>query len=490
MQDELQGQQLASGHQSVNKPSSYAVVTSSPSHSQPPHGQRKIGDLSLSPQDLIAFAQEFKVTDTEFLEEQKRALKELEEQKKKRDQQKVKREVKQALGENITSADQQRVLDEIKSQAETGRKQGSPDQSTLNVGRKDMRRQHSPNMQQIEDLTQQIKELKTTIEHQQKESNTKIAKLQQDLQSERHSSSRFQQLSTELQQQLAETKAENSSLLTSQKESVAFGIEPWKVHRYKVELGNVLGGGGWGVVYKGKLQVAVKQFYPNIMSKQNLALLKREMRMLALIRHPNLLQFIAAVFDENEDYEQKPPYIITELLDKSLRSAYENAQLPSHSLLLIFIDTARALNYLHQRHEPIIHRDVSSANVLLRREENGKWIAKLSDLGSANLAKEAYTMNAGARPYCAPEAFTFNTNARSAGTLTPKIDVYSYGIMLCEVATSTFPEEGKYPSMLARVRHEWPQLHQLIVACTNQSPEQRPTMENVLASLEAFPPRH
>ena len=324
-------------------------------------------------------------------------------------------------------------------------------------------------MQQIEDLTQQIKELKAAIKHQQKESNTKIAKLQQ---------------------QLAETKAENSSLLTSQKESVAFGIEPWKVHRNKVELGNVLGGGGWGVVYKGKLQVAVKQFYPNIMSKQNLALLKREMRMLALIRHPNLLQFIAAVFDENEDYEQNPPYIITELLDTSLRSAYEDAKLPNHSLPSIFIDTARALDYLHRRHEPIIHRDVSSANVLLRREENGKWIAKLSDLGSANLAKEAYTMNAGAIPYCAPEAFTFNTNTRSAGTLTPKIDIYSYGIMLCEVATSTFPEEGKYPSLLARVRREWPQLHQLIVACTNQSPEQRPTMANVLASLEAFPPRH
>ena len=83
------------------------------------------------------------MTDTEFLEEQKRALKELEEQKRKRDQQKAKREVKQALGETITVAEQQRVLDEIKSQAKTDRKQGSPDQSTLDAGRKDMRRQRS-----------------------------------------------------------------------------------------------------------------------------------------------------------------------------------------------------------------------------------------------------------------------------------------------------------------------------------------------------------
>jgi hypothetical protein len=84
------------------------------------------------------------MTKTE-VEEQKRALKEHEEQKRKKDQQKAKHEVKQALGESITPAEQQRLLDEIRSnkQAETGRKQGSPDQSTLDVGRRDMRRQRS-----------------------------------------------------------------------------------------------------------------------------------------------------------------------------------------------------------------------------------------------------------------------------------------------------------------------------------------------------------
>jgi serine/threonine protein kinase len=291
----------------------------------------------------------------------------------------------------------------------------------------------------------------------------------------------------QLKHQLSTVQQENLSLLSSQQESFAFGIEPWKVPREAVVLESVIGGGGWGSVHKGRLQVAVKQCYPNIMSKQNLVRLKREMRMLALIRHPNLLQFIAAVFDENEDHRRRPPYIITELLDTSLRSAYEDAQLPSHSLLSIFKDTARALDYLHRRHEPIIHRDVSSANVLLKRQPNEKWIAKLSDLGSANLAREAYTMNEGARVYCAPEAFTFDANARSQGTLTPKVDVYSYGVMLCEVATSTFPDGVQFSSMLTRVRREWPQLHQLIVACTIQSPEQRPTMGSVLGSLETFP---
>ena len=362
-------------------------------------------------------------------------------------------------------------------------------------------------MQQIEKMSRQIKELEANynaLQEEQKKSESQIVQLREDL--EREQCQRMEsddervylqkdlqkekESSAKLQQQLFEIKSENRSLQNSQLESVAFGIEPWKVSRNKVELGSVIGGGGWGVVSKGKLQVAVKQFYPDILSKQNISRLKREMQMLALIRHPNLLQFIAAVFDENEDHEQNPPYIITELLDVSLRAAYEKALLPNDSVLSVFQDVARALDYLHRRHEPIIHRDVSSANVLLKLQEKGKVIAKLSDLGSANLAKEAYTMNEGARVYCAPEAFTSETNARSAANLTPKVDVYSYGIVLCEVATSKFPEGAQLSSMLTRVRREWPQLHQLIVACTNRHPEQRPTMANVLGSLEAFLPRN
>lgn len=351
---------------------------------------------------------------------------------------------------------------------------------------RDFQKEKESSAQLIAQLQQQLTAMKVENEsckEQLRESNTQRAQMEEHLQKEKESSGH-------LQQQLSEMKSENLSLLSVQQESIAFGIDPWKVPRDNVRLGRLLGGGGWGVVNEGKLKVAVKQFYPNILSKRNISRLKREMQMLALIRHPNLLQFIAAVFDENDDHEQNPPYIITELLDMSLRSAYEKKLLPSSSLLSIFLDTAQALDYLHRRHEAIIHRDVSSANVLLRRQENEKWIAKLSDLGSANLAREAYTMNEGARVYCAPEAFTFDTNARSAGTLSPKVDVYSYGIVLCEVATSSFPDDKVLQTMLTRVRHEWPQLHQLIVVCISRSPEQRPSMASVIETLEAFPPQN
>ena len=314
-------------------------------------------------------------------------------------------------------------------------------------------------------LQRQLEEISTT--------------LQQKLQDE-------QLLSVDLQKLVSELSAKNQSLLNAQQESVAFGIEPWKLSRADIQLDRIIGGGGWGSVHKGKLQVAVKQFYPNILSERNLARLKREMRMLALVRHPNILQFIAAVFDESGDHRKNPPYIITELLDTSLRTLYEEEPISEHNQISIFLDTARALDYLHQCYEPIIHRDVSSANVLLKSKPNNTWLAKLSDLGSANLAQEAYTMNEGARVYCAPEAFTLDINAQSDVTLTPKVDVYSYGIMLCEVATCTFPETKEMPSMLEQISANWSQLHQIVLQCIKDNPEDRPTMASIVSALTEF----
>ena len=284
-------------------------------------------------------------------------------------------------------------------------------------------------------------------------------------------------------QQLLSIKNERDLLQRAQEEFAAFGIEPWKVSRDRVEKGGNIGGGGWGYVSEGKLHVAIKQFYPEILSPRNVDRLKREMQILALVRHPNLVQFIAVVFDEHDDVQESAPYIITELLDTNLRRAYQRCEVTKENLVSIFIDIARALDYLHRRHEPIIHRDVSSANVLLKHLPNGGWVGKVSDLGSANLAREAYTMNEGARIYCAPEAFTDKSYTRADVALTPKIDVYSYGIMLCEVATHTLPSGDIFPSLLICVQCEWPHLHHLVNSCIETDPQKRPSMENVLSTL-------
>ncbi len=132
----------------------------------------------------------------------------------------------------------------------------------------------------------------------------------------------------------------------------------WNVPRESVEILDQIGSGGWGVISKGVFrgqEVAVKQPHKLILTARIVERLRREVRIMAQVRHPNLLLFIAAVFDKKVDRLQESPLIISELLDMDLRSAYEKNKLESSSKYLIFRDVACALNYLHQHHEPIIH---------------------------------------------------------------------------------------------------------------------------------------
>ena len=291
-----------------------------------------------------------------------------------------------------------------------------------------------------------------------------------------------QQLTTDnqqLQQRLTRASAELQSLQD---------IEPWKISRNKVEIQAEIGVGGWGSVSKGTVRVAVKKLHSLLLSQHNVDRIQREMRMLAQVRHPNLVQFIGVVFDEEALRIQASPMIITELLEMNLRTAYERKL--EFNKLSIFQDVARALNYLHSRHDPIIHRDISAPNVLLEALPNRAWKGKVSDLGSANLAKLARTLAEGAIIYAAPETMPHQAHSPRAPKLpqTTKVDVYSYGVLLCEVATSRFPDPDHYPDMLEQVQHEWPSMHDLIVSCTRCNSEERPTIADVQSRLSHLSP--
>ena len=70
---------------------------------------------------------------------------------------------------------------------------------------------------------------------------------------------------------------------------------------------------------------------------------------------------------------------------------------------------AKALNYLHHKRDPIIHHDISSGNVLLRRQGD-QWRAKVSDYGTANFVRESSINYAGNAVYCAPESVLEDPN--------------------------------------------------------------------------------
>ena len=57
---------------------------------------------------------------------------------------------------------------------------------------------------------------------------------------------------------------------------------------------------------------------------------------------------------------------------------------------------------------------------------------------------------------------------------TTKIDVYSFGVLVCEVVTGVFPESDKFRDLLGHVRRMWPQIHPLITSCISHSAQDRP----------------
>ena len=180
----------------------------------------------------------------------------------------------------------------------------------------------------------------------------------------------------------------------------------WVISRDEIFLTNeMLGEGAWGKVLLGRFRgckIAVKQVHNLVLSSFSRSLFEREMKIASRCRHPYLLQFIGATNDEG------PPLFVTELMETSLRALLEPQLQPlsDSEISIISSDIALALNYLHKTKPlPIIHRDLSSANVLLWRHGR-QWRGKVSDYGTANCIQQIMTPGPGARIYSAPEAFT------------------------------------------------------------------------------------
>lgn len=243
---------------------------------------------------------------------------------------------------------------------------------------------------------------------------------------------------------------------------------------------NMVGTGAWGYVmtgtFRGKV-VAVKCLHKNILSRFSKSQIQREISIMAELRHPNLVLFIAAVLDAPTG-----PMIVTELLSYTLRRAYREEIVTSNlEKLSIMQDVALALNYLHLQHTPIIHRDISSSNVLLEELAHKQWRAKLSDFGSANLVRFATTPGEGALVYSAPEMRTEDHQPQS-----PPADVYSYGVLLCEVVTSCFPSDhsGGLAGIMEKAKMESPLVYTVIEKCLSVVPSDRPIMDGVIMQLE------
>ena len=250
----------------------------------------------------------------------------------------------------------------------------------------------------------------------------------------------------------------------------------WTISRDEINSSNkILGTGGWGYVTEATFRgrpVAAKYLHEDILSSHNQELFAKEMKISARCRHKNLVEFIGAVPDH-------PAIIVIELMNFTLRFALSKEKIMPNHVHSICSDVARGLSYLHNiQPHPLIHRDVSAPNVLLKSDGTG-WIAKLSDLGSAQFVNIAQTCAPGCALYAAPEIKDRDTALKQ----TEKVDVYSYGVLLIEILSREMPM-GILSQLINSLIPVWPQFIFVIQRCTNYDPTRRLTMKEVIDCLD------
>ncbi|CAO2164034.1 unnamed protein product [Urochloa humidicola] len=266
---------------------------------------------------------------------------------------------------------------------------------------------------------------------------------------------------------------------------------------------NILGEGGYGPVYKGKLPdgriIAVKQLSQT--SHQGKSQFVTEVATISAVQHRNLVKLYGCCIDSNT------PLLVYEYLEnRSLdRALIGNSGLSLNwsTRFEIILGIARGLTYLHEESSVrIVHRDIKASNVLL----DSDLTPKISDFGLARLYDEkkthVSTKIAGTFGYLAPEY-------AMKGHLSEKVDVFGFGVVVLETVAGRsntdhsleedkmflfewaweFYEKGQALAIVdPRLKEEFKSEEALRVIhvallCTQGSPHQRPPMSRVVAML-------
>ncbi|TKY71857.1 LRR receptor serine/threonine-protein kinase [Spatholobus suberectus] len=272
---------------------------------------------------------------------------------------------------------------------------------------------------------------------------------------------------------------------------------------------NILGQGGFGVVYKGclanKMLVAVKRLKdPNYTGEVQF---QTEVEMIGLAVHRNLLRLYGFCMTPDERLLVYPYMPNASVADRLRETCREKPSLDWNRRMRVALGTARGLLYLHEQCNPkIIHRDVKAANILL----DESFEAVVGDFGLAKLLdqRDSHVTTAvrGTVGHIAPEYL-------STGQSSEKTDVFGFGILLLELITGhkaldagngqvqkgmildwvrTLFEEKRLEVLVDRDLRgcfdpvELEKAVELSSQCTQSLPTLRPKMSEVLKILEGL----
>ena len=220
---------------------------------------------------------------------------------------------------------------------------------------------------------------------------------------------------------------------------------------------------------------------------------KDECIILSQICHPNIVQFLGVFFQPGDHV----PILVMEFLPLNLDQCIDKYQLADETKYSILHDVALGLHYLHNQSSPIIHRDLSSNNVLLAPN----MTAKISDLGVArmlNLSPQKITTHMTKAPgtpaFMPPEVMVEEPKYNTS------VDIFSYGVLMIHVFSGKWPvpqssqirTEGSRLIPVSEAERRQPFLQMigsdhplmpLIHRCINNNPKMRANTYEIIDQL-------
>ncbi|PQM37083.1 receptor-like kinase TMK4 [Prunus yedoensis var. nudiflora] len=239
--------------------------------------------------------------------------------------------------------------------------------------------------------------------------------------------------------------SDKTGLHLSEGGNVAISIEILRKVTNNFSEDNILGRGGFGVVYKGELhdgtRIAVKRMECVAVSTEGMNEFEAEIAFLAKVKHRHLVSLLGYCINGNERllvYEYMPQGTLTQHLFNWREKGVP--PLTWRQRITIALDVARGVEYLHGlAPQSFIHRDLKPSNILLGDDMR----AKVADFGLVKHAPDANSVEtrvAGTFGYLAPE-YT------ATGRVTTRVDVYAFGVVLMQLLSGkkalddTIPDE-------------------------------------------------